>query len=146
MKSRWVLVVVGSVRLLGAGAAVALLSNRRDVTTSPLQALMMLNSGMTIEWAQAFAGRVLRQAGADADAQLALAYRLAYSREPRASERASALEFLTRQRAILEKRQAAGGKLSIPADRPPAVTEAAAAALVDFCHMLLNSNEFAYSN
>jgi hypothetical protein len=119
---------------------------RRDVTTSPLQALMMLNSGMTIDWAQAFAARVLRQAGADPDAQVSLAYQLAYSRAARAPERASALEFLTRHRTLLEKRQAAGGKLSIPGDRPPAVTEPAAAALVDFCHMLLNSNEFAYTN
>lgn len=119
---------------------------RRDVTTSPLQALMMLNSAMTIEWAQAFAGRVLKQAGEDPTAQITAAYQMAYSRAPRAGERAAALEFFNRQRAILEKRAAAGGKLSVPAERPPTVTEVGAATLVDFCHMLLNSNEFAYSN
>jgi hypothetical protein len=119
---------------------------RRDVTTSPLQALMMLNSAMTIEWAQAFAGRVLKQAGEDPVGQIGAAYRLAYSRAPRAAERAAALEFFNRQREILEKRAAAGGKLSIPAERPPTVSEIAAATLVDFCHMLLNSNEFVYTN
>jgi hypothetical protein len=119
---------------------------RRDVTTSPLQALMMLNSEMTVEWAQAFAGRVLKQAGVDPAAQIAAAYQLAYSRAPRAEERATALEFFNRQRAILVKRAAAGGKLSIPAERPATISESAAATLVDFCHMLLNSNEFVYSN
>jgi uncharacterized protein DUF1553/uncharacterized protein DUF1549 len=119
---------------------------RRDVTTSPLQALMMLNSSMTIEWARAFAGRVLKQAGEDPIAQIDAAYQLAYSRRPRAAERASALDFFNRHRAILENRTAAGGKLSVPAERPPTVTETAAATLVDFCHMLLNSNEFVHSN
>ncbi len=119
---------------------------RRDVTTSPLQALMMLNSAMTIEWAQAFAGRVLKQAGEDPTAQITAAYQMAYSRAPRANERAAALEFFNRQRAILEQRTAAGGKLSVPAERPPTVTAVGAATLVDFCHMLLNSNEFVYTN
>jgi len=119
---------------------------RRDVTTSPLQALMMLNSAMTIEWAQAFAGRVLKQAGADPAAQISAAYQLAYARSPRTAEHATALEFFDRHRAILEKRAAAGGKLPIPTERPSSVNEVAAATLVDFCHMLLNSNEFVYRN
>ncbi|MEW6161287.1 MAG: DUF1549 and DUF1553 domain-containing protein, partial [Verrucomicrobiota bacterium] len=36
---------------------------RRNVTTSPLQALTMLNSNLALEWAQGFAGRVLENAG-----------------------------------------------------------------------------------
>jgi hypothetical protein len=119
---------------------------RRDVTTSPQQALMMLNSSMTIAWAQAFADRVMKQAGGDPAAQIAAAYRLAYSRAPRAGERVAALEFLARQRTILEKRVASGGKLSIPAERRAGVSEVSAASLVDLCHMLLNSNEFVYRN
>lgn len=119
---------------------------RRDVTTSPLQALMMLNSSMTIGWAQAFAGRVLKQTGADPAAQIRAAYQLAYARPPRAAERAAALEFFDRHRAILAKRAADGGKLALPPERPARVNDVTAATLVDFCHTLLNSNEFVYRN
>src|SRR3954468_9636427 len=38
---------------------------RRNVTISPIQALNLFNSKMTLEWAQHFAGRVLEAAGAD---------------------------------------------------------------------------------
>jgi len=119
---------------------------RRDVTTSPLQALMLLNSTMTIDWARAFAGRVMAQAGGDPARQIRTAYQLAYARRPRPSEMSAALQFFDRHEAILEKRAALGGKLSVPDNRPARVNELTAATLVDFCHMLLNSNEFVYRN
>jgi len=119
---------------------------RRDVTTSPLQALMMLNSTMTIDWARAFAGRVLKQAGTDPVRQISAAYQLAYARRPRAAEVSAALEFFDRHRLILAKRAGDGGQLAMPDERPAHVDGVSAAALVDFCHMLLNSNEFVYRN
>ncbi len=133
---------------------------RRNVTTSPLQALTMLNNKLALEWAESFAGRVLQRAGPDRNAQVDLAYRLAYSRLPDKAERESALNFFSRHRAIVAERAAAGGKLALPAfltqqSLPLGGQHAAslqkvdpveAATLVDFCHMLINANEFVYRN
>ncbi len=119
---------------------------RRNVTTTAPQALTMLNSKLTLEWAQALAGRVLKSAGADLKAQIETAYRLAYARRPDQAEQAIALAFFNRHRSILAERASAGEKLPLPASLPESADRVAAAALVDFCHMLMNSNEFVYRN
>jgi Protein of unknown function (DUF1553)/Protein of unknown function (DUF1549)/Planctomycete cytochrome C len=62
----------------------------RAVTTTPLQALAMLNNSFVLRLAGQFAERLRRDAGADTEAQVALAYRLAYGRSPRPDERAFA--------------------------------------------------------
>ncbi len=119
---------------------------RRNVTTIAPQALTMLNGKQTLEWAEAFAGRVLETAGADPDAQIKTAYRLAYSRPPDKSEEGIALDFFKRQREIIAERDGAGDKLAEPPSLPEKADRVQAAALVDFCHMLMNSNEFVYRN
>ncbi len=119
---------------------------RRDVTTIAPQALTLLNSRLTLEWAEAFAGRVLNRAGLDPKAQIETAYRLAYSRPPDGSEATTALEFLKRQNSIIARRSVEGAKLALPASLPKQADPMEAAALVDFCHMLMNSNEFVYRN
>ena len=116
----------------------------RDVTTSPLQALTLLNSEVVLEWAQGFAGRVLFSAGLDPDAQIDMAYRLAYSRQPTGEEKDAALDFLRRHRGVIAEHAAEGKKLVLPLMRPYNVDPVDAAALVDLCHMIINSNEFAY--
>jgi hypothetical protein len=117
---------------------------RRNMTTTAPQALTLLNSKLTLEWAQAFAARVLQTAGAGASQQVEAAYQLAYSRKPDATELQTALGFLERQRGIIAARGAAVLALPVPAPEP--VDRPAAAALVDLCHMLMNSNEFVYRN
>jgi hypothetical protein len=117
---------------------------RRNMTTTAPQALTLLNSKLTLEWAQAFAARVLQTAGAGASQQVEAAYQLAYSRKPDATELQTALGFLDRQRGIIAARGAAVLALPVPAPEP--VDRPAAAALVDLCHMLMNSNEFVYRN
>lgn len=119
---------------------------RRDVTTSPTQALTLLNSPVVVEWAQGFASRVLQTAGSDRRAQIAMAYRLAYSRRPTQAEWKLALDFLDRQRSIVSTRAADGAAVALPKPLPPGVEPTDGAALVDFCHVLINSNEFAYRN
>jgi hypothetical protein len=119
---------------------------RRDVTTSPIQALTLLNSAPAMEWAQGLAGRVLTAGGADREVQVATAYRLAYARPPRAEEWKTAFDFLKRHRAIIAARAAAGGTLASVSALPAGVDAVDAATLVDFCHMLINSNEFVYVN
>ncbi len=117
---------------------------RRNVTTIAPQALTLLNGKLTLEWAEAFAGRVLKSAGSGLKAQIETAYRLAYSRRPEASELETALGFFERQRALIAERASTGGKLALPPLLPEHADRVEAAALVDFCHMLMNSNEFVY--
>ncbi|MBI3416064.1 MAG: DUF1553 domain-containing protein [Verrucomicrobia bacterium] len=119
---------------------------RRNVTTSPIQALTLLNSKLSLEWAQAFAGRVLQSAGADVDKQIDTAYRLAYSRHPDSREQTMAKKFFSEQRRVITERRAASEPLALPAVLPKAVNPDHAAALVDFCHALMNANEFVYRN
>ena len=119
---------------------------RRDVTTSPVQALTLLNSAVALEWAQSLASRVIAAAGTDREAQIHTAYKLAYSRRPTAAEAKTALDFYRRHRAIVAARAASGGKLALPGTLPRGANEVDAATLVDFCHMLINSNEFVYVN
>jgi len=119
---------------------------RRSTTTTAPQALALLNSKQVLEAAQAFAGRVLEQAGTSRKAQVEAAYRLAFSRPPDAAERDTALTFLATHKPILDERVAANQPLALPAAIPGGMDQAEAATLVDFCHMLVNSNEFVYVN
>ena len=120
---------------------------RRNMTTTPLQALTMMNSGLVLEWAQAFAGRVIRETGqtADVEARAAYAFRLAYGRKPDAAELESVRSFFDRHRSILAQHASDGGKLATP-EPASAVDPVEGAVLVDLCHALLNSNEFVYRN
>ena len=119
---------------------------RRHITTTAPQALTLLNSKLTLGWAQAFAGRVLGRAGPSLEAQIEEAYRLAYLRRPDAAEKRTALTFFQRHRALVAERASADEKLALPTSLPDAVDPVHAAVLVDFCHMLINSNEFVYRN
>ena len=103
--------------------------SRRNVTTSPIQALNLLNSKLTLEWASAFAQRVLAQAGSDLTRQIESAFEFAYCRPPQPDEKKLAFEFLTAHRDVIGDRSANG-----------------LTTLTDLCHMLLNSNEFVYRN
>jgi hypothetical protein len=114
---------------------------RREVTTTAPQALTMLNDKVVLEWAQAFAARAL----ADRD-PVDRAFRLAYSRPPDAWEKDTVQTFFFKQRSLIAERAAKGEKLALPPAVPDGVEPAYAAAFVDFCQMLLNSNEFVYRN
>ena len=64
---------------------------RRTATTTPLQALTLMNNPFTNRLAKAFAKRLIREAGDDAAAQVNLAYRLALGRGPSVTERNRAI-------------------------------------------------------
>jgi hypothetical protein len=64
---------------------------RRAVTTTPIQALGLMNNSFVLRQSKQLAGRVAKEAGADAAARVTLAYRLAFGREPTAAERARAV-------------------------------------------------------
>ena len=57
-----------------------------------------------LEWAQAFAGRVLNDSGLTPKAQVDRAIRLAYGRAPTAAEEKLMSDFLEKQMAILKTR------------------------------------------
>jgi hypothetical protein len=99
-----------------------------------------------LQAAQSFAGRVLKDAGADTNLQIERAYRLAFGRKPAAEEVKAAVGFLERQAALIKPRIEAKQPVALPANCPGDVDQARAAALVDFCHVLFNSNEFVYVN
>jgi hypothetical protein len=114
---------------------------RRMVTTTAPQALSLINDRVVLEWAQAFAGRALKEAD-----PVSAAFRLAYSRQPDPWEKDTVATFFHKQKAVIEERTARGEKLALPASLPTGTDPEYAAAFVDFCQMLLNSNEFVYRN
>ncbi len=66
------------------------ISPRRAVTTTPLQALALLNNAFMLRMAERFAARLEQERPGDRAAQLERAYRLAYGRPPSAEELAAA--------------------------------------------------------
>jgi hypothetical protein len=119
---------------------------RRNTTITAPQALSLLNGKVVLDWAQSLAGRVITESGTDLRAQIDRAYELAYSRRPDGSERDTVMTFFDKQQSVIAKRIADGKKLALPTGASQEIEPARAAALVDFCHMLLNSNEFVYRN
>jgi len=118
---------------------------RRYVSTTSLQALMLLNSELALTWAQHFAGRVLSRTGSDPASIVDVAYQFAYCRHARPDEIELATKFLDEQEARIGQRQNAALPV-YPDAKPSALPAARAAAVVDFCHVLMNSNEFVYSD
>jgi hypothetical protein len=68
----------------------SVMSPRRVVTTTPLQALSLLNSPFVERCAARFAERVRREAGGDAGRQVVRAFEVALARAPRPDELAAA--------------------------------------------------------
>jgi hypothetical protein len=121
--------------------------HKRDVTTTPLQALTLFNSDLTLDWSKALAGRVINEAGLDEGAQLNRLYQILFSRDPNKAEKAALKEFINNdEKAVLAK--ASDGKFE--AAVPTGVkgnrnlNPVRAAALVDLVHTVANSNDFAY--
>lgn len=105
---------------------------RNSSTVSP-QSLMMMNGEFIIAQANAFARRVVAQAGGDLEAQIRLAWQSAFGDQPTSDELAGAKTFLAEMTEIYETRAKA-------ADQPaPAM-----AAFSSFCHALFSANEFFY--
>ncbi len=65
---------------------------RRGSTSTPLQALMLLNDPQLVECSRALAARAMREAGAEPDARLQRAFRLTCVRPPSAEELAALRE------------------------------------------------------
>ena len=87
---------------------------RRPVTTTPLQALALLNNAMVFDLADHFAKRIQARAGTDIDAQIETAFELAYARPATNDE-------VKHCRAFIQQQD-----------------------LAALCRVIFNSNEFLY--
>ena len=67
---------------------------RRTSTTTPLQALALLNNALVLHLSDALETRLAREAGPDTGARVDLAYRLAFGRPPGLDERARAVRLV----------------------------------------------------
>jgi hypothetical protein len=94
---------------------------RRTKTTTAPQALLLLNGDFTLERARHWCDQL--QAVGDERAFVATAYRSAWGRNASDEEIATGVSFLQRQRTMSNSPREAA---------------------VDFCHALLNANEFLY--
>lgn len=119
--------------------------SRRNVTTTPLQALNLLNSEVTLKWANRFAGNLLKET-TELSQLITTAYVRAYARPPEQTEIAIVKKFIDEQERVIAQRIKNGQPAMHPDELPESVSPAKAAAIVDFCHALINSNEFVYRN
>jgi hypothetical protein len=118
--------------------------SRRVVTTSAPQALLLVNGDWALDRARAFAGRVLREAPRSLCGRTIYAWRLAFGRPPTREERETVIRFIKDERAAFRERITQGLPVASAAGGPDPFDPAESAAWVDLCHVLLNSNEFAY--
>ncbi len=120
--------------------------SKRDVTTTPLQALALVNSDIVFQWSQALAGRVINEVGWDESAQLDRLYQILFGRKPRDEEKQLLQAFLVQhQKTIAEKADDGKISLAIPVGaKTKAADPLRASAFVDLVHTVLNSNEFVY--
>jgi hypothetical protein len=89
-------------------------SPRRALTTTPLQALSLMNNAFVLRMADRFAARLKKDAGDDVGKQINRAYELAYGRRATSDE-------VARVRPVIEQH-----------------------GLAVFCRAVFNSNEFVY--
>jgi hypothetical protein len=102
-------------------------SRRANTTTAP-QALLLLNGDFTQERAQRLGTELLTQYGDDDAGLVTRAYRGAWGRTPTSEEVRLGVKFLGEQAARLKVRG----------------DDARKAAIIDFCHAVLNTNESLY--
>jgi Protein of unknown function (DUF1549)/Protein of unknown function (DUF1553) len=111
----------------------------RQVTSVAPQALSLFNGDFVNRQARHFAKRLEAEAGLDAERQIERAYLLALCRPVSPSEKAQMLGFLKREE---EQRFREVSRQSPSADRERARREA----LEQMCRVILNLNEFAYTD
>ena len=117
---------------------------RRTCTITAPQALELLNGEDTEEAARAWGGELLAKAGSDEAKMVRLAYEQAYGRAPSAEEMKTCEEFVDHQAAEISADEKTIDEKQLPVPEPQKIDRAKAAAVVDFCHAMLCSNEFLY--
>jgi hypothetical protein len=118
----------------------------RNVSVNAPQALMLLNSALVLDGARHVAGRVLGAAvdRSDLPGLLRGAYRSLLGRDPDAGEVKQGVAFLESEPELLSARTEDAKSLALPVPMPDGGDLAQGAALVDYCHVLINLNEFVF--
>ncbi len=105
-------------------------TGERMATTTPTQALFLMNDPFVHEQSAALAKRVLA-VSADDGARLKWLYQIAYTRDPHDDELSQAAEFLKRYSDTLESAK-------MPAEQRAEIAWSA------YCRVIMTSNEFLY--
>ena len=108
------------------GPAALVHCSQRRVSTVPLQPLFLLNSQFMVDHAEEFANRIYATAGSDLQWQVESAFQAALGRLPQTEELHRSVQFLKN-----------------PAPSKPDKKKRMSS-LTQFCHALLNLNEFLY--
>ena len=100
---------------------------------------------MIIGFARAFAQRLHNDhPTADLATTVENAYVATFGRGPSQEETDAAVAFIELQQKLIAERHLGGDAVEIPQELPKSTDSARMAAIVDFCHALLNANEFIY--
>ena len=116
---------------------------RRQVTSTPLQSLVLLNDPQFVEAARFVGQRALQEGGASTDDQIRLAFRLLLSRQPTPRELSILQQLFTEQLALYRAHPDDADKLSKIGSTPatPAVDQAQLAAATAVASAILNLDE-----
>ena len=120
--------------------------SKRDVTTTPLQALTLVNNDQVFQWSQALAGRVISESNGTTTAEIDRLYEILFARPASKQEKKELLAFLDEHEKVITQK-AADGKLSLalPTGLKSSPSDPIrAAAFVDLVHTVANSNDFTY--
>lgn len=111
----------------------------RGTSTVAPQSLLLMNSDFLQDRSSDFARRTKTEAGADRNAQVKLAWELAFCQPPNDAELASALDFIDRETAVFADSPEAARLAKKDKSKTPAML-----AFSSFCQTLLSSNRFLY--
>lgn len=117
---------------------------RRQPSTTAPQSLVLLNSEFSLDQARRLAGYLQRHAPGDLDRQITLCYRRVLSRQPTAVELAEARQLLAAEARRLQGESDSAEPPALPLPLAAGADVHQAAALVEFCLAMFNTNEFVY--
>lgn len=115
--------------------------SRRERSTTPLQALNLLNDQVFFEAAQVLAARILRDSQGGLSDRLNYAFKICLSREPNPAEKSRLTRYFEEQKEILDKNPKLIETL-FPAKELEGISPAEAAVWVGISRLLLNLEEF----
>jgi len=118
---------------------------RRERSTTPLQALNLLNDPVFFEAAQGLATRIIREMPGAVDGRVDYAFRLSIAREPSKREMDRLLRYYEQQKELMLRDPETAEKL-YPANGIEGVDRTEAAAWVSVSTVLLNLDEFITRN
>ena len=114
-------------------------SCKRDRSTTPLQALTLLNDPVFAEAARDLASRVMNEGGSSVSDRLRYAFRLCLAREPQAAEMDRLRAYFQDQQSILVREGPVRGS---PTDSPSSTADIELSTWTSVASVLLNLAEF----